>query len=200
MSRKSWTRRTTYKNLDDYLNSYGKYIKKQAKKVVDKKTKGSGKLSRALKYDVRYAKGDFEIDFRSNKYGEYVEKGVRGVGGLVRKKGDGQPILRQGYRTYIDLEGKRKRSPYQFKGTRPPIGNIMKWMGSAGISPKAGQTLKGVAHAISYGIFRQGIPALSFYTQPISATRGLFIRKLIQNYSKDLEAGVITHGFKAKLN
>ena len=200
MSRKGWIQRKTYKNLDDYLNTYGKYIVKQGRKVIKSKTKGTGKLSRSLKYKVDYSnrKQDFSLEFRSNKYGDLVERGVAGVGGLVSKGGTGSPTMRQGNRTYIGIDGRRKRTTYKFK-RKPSAKHFMAWVAMAGLSPKAGQTLEGVAHAVSWGVYRQGIPGISFFTQPISATQKLFNKKLADNYGKDLEKGIIVHGFKSKI-
>ena len=197
MSRKGWMQRKTYKNLDAYLNSYGKYIVKQGRKIIKKKTKGTGKLSRSLKYKIDYKKQDFSLEFKSNKYGDLVERGVAGVGGLVSKGGMGKPTMRQGNRTYIDINGRRKRTTYKFK-QKPSAKHFMAWVAMAGLSPKAGQTLKGVAHAVSWGVYRQGIPGISFFTQPISATKRLFSKKLGDSYAKDLEKGIIVHGFESK--
>tara|TARA_R110002020_G_scaffold11269_7_gene42538 strand:+ start:4186 stop:4785 length:600 start_codon:yes stop_codon:yes gene_type:complete len=199
MSARGWIQRKTYKNLEDYLNSYGKFIVRQARKTITKKTKGSGQLKDSLKYKINYKKQDFNVEFNSNKYGEFVEKGVEGVGGLVSKGGSEAPTAVAGYRTYINIDGKRRRSPYKFKGSRPPIVSLMPWMTTAGITIKAGQTLEGVAHAISWGIYRRGTPGISFYTQPISATKRLFNKKLKENFARDIEVGLMTHAFSSKI-
>jgi hypothetical protein len=189
MSKRGWIQRKTYSNLEDYLSSYGKYIVKQGRKRINQKTKGSGRLARSLKAKVTYKKGDFSLEFKSNKYG---------VGGLVSKRGEGTPTMRQGYRTYIDADGKRKKTQYKFKN-KPPASAFINWIGTAGISPKGGQTIESLAYAISWGVYRQGIPGISFFTQPISATKRLFQDKLSQNFAKDIEGGIITHGFKSKI-
>tara|TARA_R100000655_G_scaffold81041_2_gene120459 strand:- start:5545 stop:6147 length:603 start_codon:yes stop_codon:yes gene_type:complete len=200
MSARGWIQRKTYKNLEDYLNSYGKFIVRQARKTIAKKTKGSsGDLKNSLKYKLNFKKQDFSVEFNSNKYGEFVEKGVEGVGGLVSKGGSETPTTVAGYRTYITIDGKRRRSPYKFKTKKPPVNSIIPWITKKGISVKPGQTIKDLAFAISYGIFRRGTPGISFYTQPISATKRLFNKKLKENFARDIEVGLMTHAFGSKI-
>lgn len=200
MSKVGFIQRKTYKNIEKYLSSYGDYIVRLARKTIKKKAPGgSGRLSRALKYRINFRRSEWVVGFTSNRYGDFVEKGVRGVGGVVAKGRSGSKRNWMGYRTYIDTNGKRRMSPNKFKGKRPPTQSLMPWIMKNGISLKKGQTLKGLAHAISIGIFRKGLPGISFFSQNIAATKGQFKRKLAENFAKDIEAGVMTHGFKVKI-
>ena len=71
-----------FPKLEKYLRSYGKFIVRQAKKIVKKKgKKDSGKLLRSLKYKLKINnKGKFDIEFLSAKHGDFIDKGVQGLG------------------------------------------------------------------------------------------------------------------------
>ena len=203
MSRQSWLLRKTYKNLEGYLSSYGDYIIKVARNTIKKKAPGgSGRLSRSLQYRLGFKKSQYLIKFNSNRYGAFVERGVQGLGGIVRKGSAGPKKNYAGNRTYLDVDGKRKRTKFRFRYPNPSkklVSALIPWITKNGISISPGQTVQGIAYAMAYGIIRKGVPGISFYAQPISATKNLFIKKLSENYAKDLEKGIVYHGFKVKL-
>ena len=110
-----------FPRVEKYLRKYGKFIIRQARKIIKKKgKKDSGKLLRSLKYVIKEKKGKFNIEFLSAKHGEFIDKGVQGLG--IRNLPKGSTAGQHGgakmrpNRTYIDAEtGRRKRSPYKFK-------------------------------------------------------------------------------------
>ena len=71
----------------------------------------------------------------------------------------------QGRRTYIDKDGNRKLSPFKFK-KQPPR--------------------KSLAFLIARGIKRKGIPAASFYTQPLSYSFNKFKKDMMQHFKTDI--------------
>ena len=198
MARSWMTDSKNFKNLESYLESYGDYIIRQAKLTIKKEApKSSGRLSRSLKYRLGTKKSEYLIKFDSNKYGAFVERGVKGKGGKVKG------IQYQGNRTYIDIRGKRQRTKFKFRHKNPGknmVSALIPWITRNGIAIKKGQTMTGLAYAIAYGIIRKGLPSISFYTQPIAATRGLFVRNLEKSYAADIEKGIVANGFRLKLN
>ena len=52
-----------YKAVEKYLKSYGKFIVRQAKKIIKKKKKqASGKLINSLKFKIKKQRGKFSFE------------------------------------------------------------------------------------------------------------------------------------------
>ena len=168
-----------YDSIEAYLKSYGKYIVRQARGILQQKGKNAtGKLSKSLKYKIIKDKDGFDIKFYASKYAAFVNKGVSGT---------------QGRRTYIDKDGKRKTSPFRFKsglGNAPNIGAIQRWINIKGIKGRddLGRFIKSksLAYLISKSIQRKGIPAASFYTQPLSYSYKVFKKEMMKHFKEDV--------------
>jgi len=169
-----------YTNLERYLQSYGEYIVRQAGKVL-KKRKQSGHLLSTLDYTVyKDSKGRRTIRFFSAPYGEFIEKGVRGT---------------EGRRTYINMQGQRRNSPYKYTNKMPPVDTLAQWVKAKGMK---GRDAKGkfishrsLAFAIAKKIQKKGIKATSHYTQPISYSMKRFKKEMLQNFGKDVLKGIV---------
>ncbi len=164
-----------YDSIENYLKSYGKYIVRQARGILKSKGKDTtGKLSSSLKYKVTKDKEGFEIKFLASKYAAFVNKGVSGT---------------EGRRTYIDKDGKRKTSPFKFK-KQPPSNVIERWTVAKGIKGRDRKgrfiTRKSLAFLIARSIKRKGIPAASFYTQPLSYSYKLFKKEMVKHFKADV--------------
>lgn len=164
-----------YDSIENYLKSYGKYIVRQARGILKSKGKDTtGKLSSSLKYKVTKDKEGFEIKFLASKYAAFVNKGVSGT---------------EGRRTYIDKDGKRKTSPFRFK-KQPPSAPIERWTKTKGIKGRDRKgrfiTRKSLAFLIARSIKRKGIPAASFYTQPLSYSYKVFKKEMIKHFKEDV--------------
>lgn len=169
-----------YDSIENYLKSYGKYIVRQARGILNRRYKNAtGKLSKSLRYKVVKNKDGFDIKFYASKYAAYINKGVSGT----RNK-----------RYYIDRQGKRKVSPFSYKNTKghsqPPSSALDKWTVIKGLAPrsKGGKFVsrKGLNFIIARSIGRKGIPALSFYTQPLSYSYDVFKKEMINNFKQDV--------------
>ena len=164
-----------YDSLENYLKSYGKYIVRQARGILKKRGKNvTGKLSKSLRYEIVETKKGYDIQFLASKYASFVNKGVSGT---------------EGRRTYIDQDGKRKVSPFKFKN-QPPSSVIEGWIKNRGIQGRDRKgrfiTRKSLAFLIARGIKRKGIPAASFYTQPLSYSFNKFKKDMIQHFKTDI--------------
>ena len=179
-----------YDSLENYLKSYGKYIVRQAKQILSQKGKNvTGKLSKSLKYKIVKSKDGYDIKFLASKYAAFVNKGVSGT---------------KGRRTYIDKDGKRKVSPFKFK-KQPPSSVIEGWIKNRGIKGRSAGTKyklkdgtvkrsgagrfmkrKSLAFLIARSIKRKGIPAASFYTQPLSYSFNKFKKDMMQHFKTDI--------------
>ena len=191
-----------FPRVEKYLRKYGKFIVKQAKKIVKAKgKKDKGVLLRSLKYVIKDKKGKFDIEFLSAKHGDFIDKGVRGLGkGILPKpstnaKGEqlkgstagqhGGAKLRPN-RTYIDAEtGKRKRTPYRFKTANIRSSIMESFVRRKGI--KIGDmSVKSMAFIIGRAIKAKGIEGISFYSQPISAFAKKFKKEIMNEFEKDV--------------
>ena len=164
-----------YDGIENYLKSYGKYIVRQARGILKQRGKDdTGKLSKSLKFKITQDKEGYEIKFLASKYAAFVNKGVSGT---------------KGTRTYIDADGKRKQSPFKFK-KQPPSSVIEGWVKRKGIKgrDKKGRfiTRKSFAFIIAKSIKRKGIPAASFYTQPLSYSYKLFKKEMVKHFKADV--------------
>jgi hypothetical protein len=164
-----------YDSIENYLKSYGRYIVRQARKILEQRGKNTtGKLSRSLKYKIEETKEGYDIKFLASKYAAFVNKGVSGT---------------QGRRTYIDINGKRKVSPFKFK-KQPPSDVIEGWIKNRGIQgrDKKGRfiTRKSLAYLIARNIKLKGVPGVSFYTQPLSFSFNKFKKDMITHFKTDV--------------
>ena len=185
-----------YNNVHSYIEAYAEYILRQAKQRL-KSVDATGQLSNSLYFNLIPEKEGWTLEFKSNAvsqdgepYADYVQKGVAGT---------------EGSRTYIDIYGDRKFTKYKYKKGRenaPPPTALLSWIKTRGIKGRArgftkadGTEVKGsgrfithnsLSFAISKGIQRKGIPATSFYTQPISWSWNLFKKGLIEDLKLDV--------------
>ena len=166
--------------LEKYLRSYAKGIIRMAKSLIKRKKKvDTGKLLRSLKYTLNHSKNGYTIDFKGSKHAEFIDKGVRGKGGSVLPDGSKHKST-GGRRTYVDVDGKRKNSPYRFKNKYPRLSAI------EAFTKRKGMTDRSAAFLVSRSIYARGIQGISFYSQPIGATRNKFMKQLVQEFGKDV--------------
>jgi len=191
-----------FPKVEKYLRSYGKFIVRQAKKIVKKKgKKDKGVLLRSLKYVLKLKRGKFDIEFLSAKHGDFIDKGVKGLGRKNLPPGStagqhGGAKMRPN-RTYIDAAtGKRKRSPYKFKTPNIRSSIMESYVQRQGI--KIGDmSVKSMAFIVGRAIKAKGIQGISFYSQPISAFSKKFRQDLMQEFETDVLNQIITRKRKS---
>ena len=67
-----------FKNVDEILNKYGKYVVQQSKSNLTKDKKGGGDLYNSVSYVIDKSQDDFLLEFLMEDYGVFVDKGVKG--------------------------------------------------------------------------------------------------------------------------
>ena len=149
-------------NVENYLNSLGKYVVKQSRTMLTKAKKNVNKgLYNSIKYEVVPDGDNFILQFYMLDYGQFVDKGVSG-----NKK----------IQEYTTWDKRRIASPFQYKTKGAPIDIISKWIRQKGIKPEgtgrgrsktSGQYISGLAYLISRAIKRDGIKSLSFFQRPL---------------------------------
>tara|TARA_R100000742_G_C4259382_1_gene77213 strand:+ start:232 stop:828 length:597 start_codon:yes stop_codon:yes gene_type:complete len=191
-----------FPKVEKYLRSYGKFIIRQARKIIKKKgKKDSGKLLSSLKYVIKEKKGVFDIEFLSAKHGEFIDKGVQGLGRKNLPSGSTAKNVKPN-RTYIDAAtGKRKKSPYKFKTSniRPSI--MQKYVRRKGLNFKnedgTPMSIQSMAFIVGRAIKAKGIQGISFYSQPISAFSKKFRKDLMAEFETDVLNQIITRKRKS---
>ena len=170
-------------NIENYLDSFGKYVVKQARTNLTKGKKNVNKdLYDSIKFKVVPKGNSFIVEFYMLDYGKFVDKGVSGN----KKK-----------QSYKDYKGIIKKSPGKGYTTHgPPIDIISKWIKRRGIKPKgtgrgrskkSGQYISGLAYFISASIKRDGIKSLSFFQRPL----GLALNRLPKEFLGEVKEDII---------
>ena len=166
------------KNLERYLESFGKYIVKQARTKLTKGKKNVSKeLYNSIKFEVETtANGDFTVQFMMDYYGQFVDKGVSGN----KKK-----------RTYKDWKGKTVSTPYKYTTKQPPSSVLTKWIKMRGIKgrdSKTGRfiTNKTLAFLIGRKIKRDGIKGISFFQRPLQLAMKSFPKEFGAELKQDI--------------
>lgn len=147
--------KATTEAQDRYLVSFAKRVVAAAKNRV-KPAKATGALEASIKYKITQTKEGFTVEFLSTDYGTFIDKGVSG---------------KETRRYYKDINGKRRQSPYRYKGKFPPTGAIDRWtvlkVGDARDDKGRFIKRKSLVYLISRKIYLHGIQGLSFYSQPL---------------------------------
>lgn len=143
-------------SVKDKLESFGKYVVKQSRtNLTKKKKKDTGDLYKSIDYDLFVSKTEssFSLSFKMTDYGEFIDKGVKGVCSSIKapnspyKFGTGSG-KKGGLTNGIDKWVSRKR--IQFKDRRS--GKFM--------------TYKQTAFLIRNSIWNKGIETTNFFTKP----------------------------------
>ena len=168
-------------NVENYLNSLGKYVVKQSRTILTKAKKNVNKdLYNSIKYKVVPDGDGFALQFFMLNYGQFVDKGVSG-----KKK----------IQDYTTWDKRKVASPFQYKSKGPPIDIISKWIKARGIKPegtgrgrskKTGQYISGLAYLISRSIKRDGIKSLSFFQRPLGLGLEKFPKDLLGAVKEDI--------------
>jgi len=182
------------KNLEKYLESFGKYVIKQSRTNLSKGKKNVTKdLYNSLEFRVvKDAGGIWGLEFLMLDYGEYIDKGVSGN----KKK-----------RTYKDFTGKEVPSPYEYTNKQPPAGILAKWISKRGIKGRSidyeytdkktgkrilrkgtGRFITNLSLAFAYAkkIKRDGIKGISFFQRPIELGWKRFGEGVLDSITKDI--------------
>tara|TARA_R110000787_G_scaffold189002_1_gene300713 strand:+ start:512 stop:1084 length:573 start_codon:yes stop_codon:yes gene_type:complete len=180
------------KNVERYLNSFGKEVINGAKKNLSAAGKGGGNLEKSLDFKVLPDSDGFVVEFYMADYGTFVDKGVKGAGGEI-KSGEHKGNY-GGRRYYTTWEGKRKDSPFKYGSGKGKKNGIYKGIGSfikkKGLQPRSagGQymTTVGLKIAIVKVLWTKGIHGISFFQKPLGEAWKGSGEKLLQALTQDI--------------
>ena len=143
-------------NLKEALNEFSDNIVKDAKANLEKSGKvDTGKLKDTLKnMGAKVSKNSIEIGIMMLPYGAFVDKGVRGVGGVRKQTSTFKKTNNKGKM----WKQKGKGSPYSFKeGVKPSVKHFVQWSNKRGLSP----------YAVRESVYRQGIEPNRFLEKAV---------------------------------
>ena len=158
------------------MSEFRKALEKYAKFVIDKSRQNlqkggkygthnkSGALSKSLEYKIV---GD-KVSFISLKYGEYLDKGVKGAKS-----------------TYPESSA----SPFKYRNLKPPSSVFDKWTIKSGIAPRDSKgrfiKRKSLNYIIANSIYSKGIRATMFFTKPFEEALPLFEDDFLEGFLND---------------
>jgi len=164
------------KNIENYLNSFGKQVVNRAKSNLGRAKGGSTKLATTIKFEVKPDADGFVVKFYMADYGTFLDKGVSG-----NKK-------KQSFKNY---ENQTESSPYSYRTKQPPPGILAKWIKKKGIKgrdKKTGRFISNLSLAFLIGrkIKRDGIKSLSFFQKPLGLGMKQFGKDLLGAITTDI--------------
>ena len=158
------------------FNTLGSNVVTQARANLKKKKKGNSNLSKNLSYKVKRS----SIEFTLADYWEYVDAGVKGVGGKrADKKVKGKKVTGAAWKLK-----KVTNNKFKYRNKKPPFMAFNGWTIRKGIAPrnKKGQfgSYKTMGFILANSIKQKGIPANFFFSKALD--KGL--ESLPQEYVK----------------
>ena len=143
-------------NVEKELEKFAVNVITTAKQNLKREGKAGGNLEK-MTYEVEAGKNSFSLGIDLADYWEFVDRGVKGVGGT---KADGSKWKLK----------KVVNSPFKYRNKRPPAGVFDKWTIRKGIAPrsKKGRFEKrsGLKYAIAESVYRTGLETTFFFTAP----------------------------------
>lgn len=149
-------------NLKKIFDKLGSNVVTQARFNLKKKKKGDSNLSKNLSYKVKRN----SIEFTLAEYWEYVDAGVKGVGGSKASE--------MGVKLKSPKPWKLKKvtnNKFKYTDKKPPFMAFNGWTIRKGIAPrnKKGQLMKrkGLLYAIANSVYHTGIETTHFFTDAL---------------------------------
>jgi len=143
-------------NLKDAVNNFGDKVVNDAKSNLASSGKvDTGQLQSSIRNTgAIFYKRSIELGISLSYYGAFVEKGVRGAGGVRKMTSTFNRSNNKGKM----WKQKGKDSPYSFKeGMRPSVKHFIDWSSKRGLNP----------YAVRESVYRQGIAPTPFLTDAV---------------------------------
>ena len=141
--------------LDKELRKFGRKVVNESKKNLKKNKVTDSNLAKSMKYSVKTKDDKTSLVFKMNDYWEYVDAGVRGVGGT---KADGTKWKTK----------KVTNNKFKYRNKMPPASAFSSWVVRKGIAPRnaKGQftTRKSMMFAIAKSVYHTGLKTTNFFT------------------------------------
>lgn len=161
------------------LKLFSDYVIQQSRtRLTKKKQNSTNSLYNSLKYSLDEEDDGFIVDFKMLDYGEYQDKGVRGVGG-VRKTTS--KFNRRNNKGKL-WKQKGGNSPFSFKeGNKPSVKHFIGWANSKGLSP----------FAVREAVYHQGITPTQFFSKSFQEGFKNLPKELQEAFNLDIEFAIL---------
>ena len=167
------------------LNLFGEQVQGKAKLNLKRKNKvASSRLIDSIDYDINVSPNSFHLSFEMEDYWEFVDAGVKGVGGT---KADGTKWKKK----------KVTNNKFSYKNPSKTNSNgkfklsLNGWTIRKGIAPRdsKGKFVKrqSLIYAIRKSIFHTGLETTNFFTKPFEKEFKELPDELIEAYALDVD-------------
>jgi len=176
-----------FKNVDEILNKYGKYVVQQSKSNLTKDKKGGGDLYNSVSYVIDKSQDDFLLEFLMEDYGPFVDKGVKGKTSTYPETSAALSKFQYGSGT-----GQKGGLTKALYNPETKSGWIKKkkfqWR-----DKKTGRFLsyESMSYLIARSIYNKGLKANLFFTKPFEAGLKRLPDDLSKAFVLDIEDGII---------
>ena len=178
-------------NIERYLESFAKQVVLDARKNLAA-SKGDTELSKTIRFKMLNTFDGITIQFLMDEYGSYVDKGVKGKGGIIpngKYKGN-----HGGRRWDTTWKARRKDSPFKFGTGTGAKGGLTKglfsWIKKKGIKgrDKKGRFIshKSLSIAMARSIYIRGIHGISFFQNSLGKNYKNFEVGFLQSLKDDI--------------
>lgn len=163
-------------SVKNALDDFGKYLAQQSRTNLTKKGHNdTSKLYKSFKHSTKEFKNSFSFSFFMEEYGNYLNEGVRGVGGVRKTTSKFNSRNNKGKLWKI----KAKTSRFKFKAS------------SGGISPKhfvGWAKRKGLSEfAVAKAVYHQGIETTNFLTNAFNNGFKRLPDELVEAYGLEVD-------------
>ena len=176
-----------FKNVDEILNKYSKYVVQQSKSNLTKDKKGGGDLYIYVSFKIEKSQDDFLLEFLMEDYGAFVDKGVKGKTSTYPETSAALSKFQYGSGT-----GKKGGLTKALYNPKTKSGWIKKkkfqWR-----DKKTGRFLsyESMSYLIARSIYNKGLKANLFFTKPFEAGLKRLPDDLSKAFVLDIEDGII---------
>ena len=164
--------------LKDVFDELGRKIVRDARLNLKRVKKGNSNLYKSMKFKTEKN----SIVFTLPDYWEYVDAGVKGVGGT---KADGSSWKTK----------KVTNSKFKYRSKKPPFMAFNGWSIKKKIAPRSKggqfQSRKSILFAIANSVYHTGIATTDFFSEPVDTNVRLLAPKMAEEMILDLIDNII---------
>ena len=156
------------KELEAYLNGFGKYVIQQSRSNLTKQRKDVDKnLYNSLNFEKNVSKNSFQLSFVMEDYGKFQDKGVSGT----QKKYD---------------------TVFKYTNKMPPVKPLIEWVSKRRFQFRDKSTgkfmsYKSTGFLVAKGIYKNGIKPSLFFTKPFEKAFQTMPDEVVKAYGLDVE-------------
>ncbi len=171
------------------FEAFGDRLRKNVRDNLKVLGKSGGRLEKRIFHKTKEFKSSWLFEFSMEDYAQFVDKGVKGVGG-TRKYKDGkkldEPIK------WVKKKVTNNKFSYKRGGKNniPGPSHFDKWTVRKGLAPRQGgrfTTRTGLKFAIGRTVYHEGIETTNFLTEPFERGFKTLPDEVVEAYALDVE-------------